>query len=96
MRDGPADVNVTWRHLHEAVTAIRQTVREADLAISKEEANNDLSAFGKIRAMGNAGLGMIAYLQSLSELRQAEASVARMIEHFTKRLFYARCPNRDC
>ena len=78
------DTNVAWRHLHDAVTAIRQTVRDADLQISSEEENGDLSTMGKIRAMGNVGLALIAVLQNLPELTRAEASVTRMVEHFAK------------
>lgn len=76
-----ADVNVAWRTLHEAIEAIRRVVRETDLALVEKATDKNLSDVGKIRALNQIGLAGIKRLRDLAEVRKADASVARMIEH---------------
>ena len=79
-----ADTNIAWRHLHEAVTAIREEVRGADLAIAEKEADRDLSDVGRLKVIGAIGIAFIGTLKRLPEIGRAEASAHRMVEHFAK------------
>src|SRR5690606_32584375 len=79
-----ADTNAAWRDLHFAITAIREAVRMADIQISEKEADADLSAGGRLRAIGGIGLGVISHLQNLGEVATAENSVQRMIDQYQR------------
>jgi hypothetical protein len=76
-----ADVNVAWRTLHEAIEAIRLVVRETDIALVEKAEDRNLSDIGKVRALNAIGLAGVNRLRDLAEVRKADASVARMIEH---------------
>lgn len=75
------DVNVAWRTLHEAIEAIRLVVRETDLALVEKAEDRELSDYGMLRALNALGLAGIERLRNLAEVRKADASVARMLEH---------------
>ncbi len=81
-----ADTAIFWKIGHEAVTALVERARTADVAIAAVEANSDLSDIGRLKAIGDIALQAVNALPDLPELGRMRAQAERDIRLFEQKV----------
>lgn len=81
-----ADSAILWRIGHEAVAALVDRARKADVAIAAVEGNSDLSDVGRLKAIGDIALQAVNALDDLPELGRLRAQAERDVRAFEQKI----------